>query len=48
MRANHAMKNVIVAAVIGESAAGLISGITSYYSNQQTALTLIAHLSYFV
>ena len=48
MRANHAMKNVIIAAVIGESAAGLISGITSYYSNQQTALTLIAHLSYFV
>ena len=31
------MKNVIIAAVIGESAAGLIGGITSYYSNQQTA-----------
>jgi hypothetical protein len=46
--ANRAMKNVIIAAVVGESAAGLIGGITSYYANQQTALIFIKHLSYLV
>jgi hypothetical protein len=49
MRANHAMKNVVTAAVIGESAAGIITGITSYYSNQQTTTSmLMTQLSYFV
>jgi len=48
MRANHAMKNVIIAAVIGESAAGIITGVTSYYSDQQTASMLLTHLSCFV
>jgi hypothetical protein len=48
MRANHAMKNVVVAAVIGESAAGIIAGITSYYANQQTTSMLMTHLAYFV
>jgi hypothetical protein len=48
MKANHAMKNVIIAAVIGEAASGIIAGITSYYANQQTTSMLITHLSYFV
>ncbi len=48
MRANHAMTDVIIAAVSGESAAGIIAGVTSYYSDQQAASMLITHLSYFV
>jgi hypothetical protein len=48
MKSNHAMKNVIIAAVIGESAAGLIASITGYYADQKTTSMLITYLSYFV
>jgi cadmium resistance protein CadD (predicted permease) len=47
MKSNHAMKNVIIAAVIGEAAMGVISGVTSYYADQTTSM-LITHLLYFV
>jgi predicted Fe-Mo cluster-binding NifX family protein len=42
------MKNVIIAAVIGEAAMGVISGVTSYYADQKTTSMLITHLLYFV
>jgi|GEM_PF-7046956 uncharacterized protein (UPF0333 family) len=47
MRSNHAMKNVIVAAVIGEAAMGLISGVTTYYADQKTSSMLMIHLIFF-
>jgi uncharacterized protein YacL len=48
MKSNHAMKNVIIAAVIGEAAMGLISGVTGYYADQKNTSMLITHLLYFV
>jgi hypothetical protein len=45
---NRAMKNVIIAAVIGEAARGLISGVTSYFADQKTAAMLITHLTVYL
>jgi drug/metabolite transporter (DMT)-like permease len=43
---NRAMKNVIIAAVIGMAAMGLISGITGYFADQTTSSMIMTHLTY--